>query len=501
MTPLVTSLTLPSLPLAVLQIWLTPLWLLSVGVTLGLLLALVVYGVLWVVNRTAADQVQRAIGESVLMPALYLGGAMAAFAVFASPQMPVEEVIASLRRLPSAGELTETITLDPRSEDVELTLSLVGEEINRYEINSSEDVRVAAEPGAAFSAPFAVVQGDEPYLWNTKSKLARGLRGQVDTVYLTNEGDAPAEVTLTFNSEVRTPEVRQTPVAALTVLGILVAYVLLGWLAPNVANIATATSKEAIGQPMFLLFVVCGAIALFCFIYIPYNTFGEDVKMLKDSGLSTIMVLAILFAVWTASVSIADEIEGKTALTLLSKPISRRQFIIGKYVGIMWAVLLMFLLLGAVFLATISYKVVYDARETSNPTPDWQACNEVMIGAAPGLVLSFFEAATLAAVSVAISTRLPMLPNLVICGAVYAIGHLTPQIVKSSVGNNEFVEFFARLVAVVLPVLDNYKIEGAIAAGLPVPAEYLWWAPLYTLVYIVIALLFALTLFEDRDMA
>ena len=63
------------------------------------------------------------------------------------------------------------------------------------------------------------------------------------------------------------------------------------------------------------------------FIYIPYNTFGEDVKMLKDSGLTLIMVLAILVGLWTASVSVADEIEGRTAVTLLSKPISRRQFV------------------------------------------------------------------------------------------------------------------------------------------------------------------------------
>ena len=71
------------------------------------------------------------------------------------------------------------------------------------------------------------------------------------------------------------------------------------------------------------------------FPFVPYNTFGEDVKMLKAEDLTLIKVLAIVLALWTASVSIADEIEGRTALTVLSKPISRRQFILGKYVGIL----------------------------------------------------------------------------------------------------------------------------------------------------------------------
>ena len=102
----------------------------------------------------------------------------------------------------------------------------------------------------------------------------------------------------------------------------------------------------------------------------PYNTFGEDVKMLKDEDMTLIKVLAIVLALWTASVSIADEIEGRTALTVLSKPIGRRQFIVGKFLGILGPVAILFFVLGAIFLATVSYKVSYDARESSHARPD-----------------------------------------------------------------------------------------------------------------------------------
>ncbi|MEM6330417.1 MAG: ABC transporter permease subunit, partial [Planctomycetota bacterium] len=267
------------------------------------------------------------------------------------------------------------------------------------------------------------------------------------------------------------------------------------------SNIAVATAKEALGQPLFLLFIAGGAFALLIYIVLPYNTFGEDVKMLIDSGLSTIKVLAIIFALWTASVSIAEEIEGKTALTLLSKPISRRQFILGKFYGIVSASLVIFVLLGAWLLATVSYKVVYDAAETSNPTPSWQECHEVVIGVVPGLVLAFQETVALAAVSVAISTRLPMLPNLLICGAIYVLGHLTPLIAQSTVGENEYVQFFAKLFSVVLPELDHFDIQAAISAGQTVPATYLGWSALYCAAYCVFAMLLALLLFDDRDLA
>jgi ABC-type transport system involved in multi-copper enzyme maturation permease subunit len=225
------------------------------------------------------------------------------------------------------------------------------------------------------------------------------------------------------------------------------------------------------------------------------------VKMYKDSGMTTIMVLAILVGLWTASVSVAEEIEGRTALTLLSKPISRRQFVLGKFLGIVWPVLLMFIVLGAWMLIWTSYKVVYDARETANPAPDWQLCSEAMIGTVPGLVLSFMETVVLTAVSVAISTRLAMLPNLLIVGSVYVLGHLGPLIVQSSVGQNEFVAFFGQLIALVLPVLDHFNIQAAVAGGVPVPPDYLAWALLYCVMYSAVAMLLALILFEDRDLA
>jgi ABC-type transport system involved in multi-copper enzyme maturation permease subunit len=102
-----------------------------------------------------------------------------------------------------------------------------------------------------------------------------------------------------------------------------------------------------------------------------------------------IMVLSIVMALWTASTSIADEIEGRTALTLLSKPVGRREFILGKFVGILVPVAIMFLVLGALFLASVSYKVVYDARETAQSDPTLLDCQQEMLQIAPGLALAF----------------------------------------------------------------------------------------------------------------
>ena len=118
---------------------------------------------------------------------------------------------------------------------------------------------------------------------------------------------------------------------------------------------------------------------------------------------------------------------------MLSKPLRRRSFVLGKYLGIFWTVLVTFTLLGTLLLVIVAYKPIYDATETSQQEPIWQVCHFEMVGVVPGLVLAFMEVAILAAISVAISTRLPMIANFIICFSIYVIGHLTPLLVQTSV--------------------------------------------------------------------
>jgi hypothetical protein len=75
------------------------------------------------------------------------------------------------------------------------------------------------------------------------------------------------------------------------------------------------------------------------------------------------------------------------------------------------------------------------------------------------------------------------------------------MLVNSSVGKFEIVRFVGQFIATVLPVLDHFNIQAAVAAGAAVPTNYLWMALAYCVLYSGIALLLGLALFEDRDLA
>jgi ABC-type transport system involved in multi-copper enzyme maturation permease subunit len=483
--------------------WITTLWLISSGVLLGLVALLILWAILFVVRRQAAQQVPLVISEGVLSWFTMIAGGASVLTVIglflvSNPWPMLESVL----RLPLAGSRTITATIPAGAEDVPVRINLHGNEAVQMTVNSDELVEIATASGDHEQFNFMQEVGPtQPSKWSRRTSAQSLYDGNyVENLYVSNLSDREANVVIDVTTGPAYAEVSAVPLAAAAVVAVYLLYFLQAWCFPKVSAIALATTKSEIAQPLFYILVALGIFLLVLFLFLPYNTFGEDIKMLKDSGLTLIMLMGIIQGVWAASNSISEEIDGRTALTVLSKPISRRQFIFGKLAGILWAVLLLFVILGITLLVVVAYKPVYDAREMGSETTEWTVSNLEVMLTIPGLVLAFLEATVLVSLSVAISTRLPMLANFVICFSIYVLGHITPLIVQSQIQFAPVV-FVGQFIATILPVLDHFNIQAAVAAGRPVPFAYLAWAFVYCLLYSTIAMLLALVLFEDRDLA
>lgn len=528
--------------------WLTPVWLLGVGMLAGVALLVLLWGLALVasrltprrmpdsppaasagswfagllrlpfvlISRRTVSEVPQAVREGALWPILIVATVLAAFGVVGA--LFVREPLTLLRsmaRLPAMGTVTVQGTIpvslpenreDEFSEPVahEFPISFRQDEIRQIVFRSDQHLSIAARPFTETKpgAEIDLLANEEQTWLPSKQAASAFIDRDVDRFFVRNLGSRPAQLTCIVTTAPPNPEVTTIPAAAVALAFVFLLYLVQRFAAPRLSAIALATYKSEIAQPLFLIVAALGAVlVVILFPFIPYNTFGEDIKMLQDSGLTLIKVLGIILAVWAASSSISEEIEGRTALTVLSKPIGRPSFILGKFLGIFWTVAVLFVILGVLFLIMVAYKPIYDGRESSTQDVTWQLCHQEMISVVPGLVLAFMETMVLAALSVAISTRLSWLPNLVICFTIYALGHLTPLIVQSSIGQFVFVQFFGQLIATIFPNLDHFSIEAAVAADVPVPPLYLFWAFVYCMIYSMIAMLLALVLFEDRDLA
>lgn len=484
---------------------LPPIWLLGAGALLALAGILLVWSVLALVRPRAAAEARLSLNDGFAGPLAWLLLGLAAIAVAFTPLVPLGQIGRSLMRLAAADDFDRSVTVAPQATLQEISLDLRPQEIESLELKSDAPLSVRTqqpiEGFALVKVPDVDLAANSPWTWNRTAGDTNPFLGQRAKLEATNASDKPVQLRVRGRLVPEFPQAGILPWTTITLLAVAALYAVFRLVPRRIAAIAATTTKEAIGQPVFAVALIVGTVLLLAFIVIPYNTFGEDVKMLKDSGLTLIKVLALLVVIWTASVAVADEIEGRTALTVLSKPLTRPQFILGKFSGLVLVALLVFLILGSVLMATTSLKVVYDAREGAKIDPIWRDCADEMITVVPGLVLSLLETILLAAISLAVSTRLGMVPNLIICFTIYALGHLVPLIVQSSVGKFAIVRFVGQLFATILPVLEHFTIEAAVVGGVPVPWSYLAWAALYAGLYSAVALLVALVLFQNRDLA
>jgi hypothetical protein len=306
---------------------------------------------------------------------------------------------------------------------------------------------------------------------------------------------------------------------------------------PKGGAVALAAYKESLRQPMYWLIIGAAKSAIWVSVVLPYFTFGDDYKMMKQIGFDVIMLAAVLFGVLAASMSISEEIEGRTAITLMSKPVNRRQFLIGKFLGILLACMAMTVLLGWTLNIALRVTPEFDKiNEVTDPMP--QQAENVLVPAFAkavptsaakvvatgtgkwfadtaahsfGLLLGFGQVMILVAISAALATRMAFVVNLVLCLMIYFLGHLAPYVVAVTKQSGSFggatglVGFLGQLFDALLPALEFFNMGPAIIREAPLDlwqfAGYSVTVFGYSVLYTLIALLVGLLLFEDRDLA
>ncbi len=308
----------------------------------------------------------------------------------------------------------------------------------------------------------------------------------------------------------------------------VIVFFLLLLLWPKGGAVALAAFRESVRQPTFWILTIAGILLLVISPFLPYFTFGEDLKMLKDLGYLTIMFVSVVFAILSASVSISEEIEGRTAVTVISKPVSRRHFLLGKFGGFMLAALLMTAILGWLYVWVVLFKQWWEPEigNVEEPDPLWVqqiitsvfspgAAQDLFRGimlwtndygqALPGFVITFGHVIILLAISVALATRVPMIVNIILCITIYFLGHLTTILTAVTEKDYRLVYFVAQVFDTILPGLDHFDMGPAVVRDVPLPATgfflYTVNVTTYAVIYTAIALLVGLVFFEDRDLA
>src|SRR6185295_12707716 len=120
------------------------------------------------------------------------------------------------------------------------------------------------------------------------------------------------------------------------------------------------TFLEAVVQPIYPLLLALGSAIMLIFGLLPFFTLSEDTVMFKSVCLDIILLLILITTLFATSKSIYEEIEDRTMLTLMSKPLRKWEVLVGKYLGIILAAALAIALLGLVISLATWWRIPSD---------------------------------------------------------------------------------------------------------------------------------------------
>ncbi len=287
------------------------------------------------------------------------------------------------------------------------------------------------------------------------------------------------------------------------------------------------TFREAVVQPIYTLLLALGAAILVVFALLPFFTLGEDTIMFKSVSLDVVLLLVLIATLFATSRSIYEEIEDRTMLTLMSKPLRRWQVLLGKYLGISLAALLAVAILGAILILCLWWRIPgdYQLRTGGIDERDIRQLLNLrlmhVLGAGISLVQIWLQVSVLAAIGVALSTRFSLVVNLPVVILLYIAGNLTRFLFPLSGGvladSGTLVQSLAWLLSLILPYLQMFDLKEATVYGklalqgsefaadphaFAIGRVWLWagLSALYAAAYAAFALSVGLWLFQTRDL-
>ncbi|MCG3177910.1 MAG: hypothetical protein BIFFINMI_00232 [Phycisphaerae bacterium] len=286
-------------------------------------------------------------------------------------------------------------------------------------------------------------------------------------------------------------------------------------------TIASVTFREGVRQPFYLLVVLLVLALLILHYFLPFFTLGKDIRMFKEVCLGYMLLGLLLMSLLLAGKVVDEEIENRTTLTLMSKPVRRWELIVGKYLGVMAAVTLALIVFALVLIVATRLRVPEEMRVHPDTIDEKQfqmleqSIHMHTMSLIPACTLLWMQIAVMTAVAVAISTRAPMVLNMVAGFGIFLAAHLTPFLERAVDGAPAWQRGLARVLVILLPYLENFNLNpllifkdivfaGASPGIGQVAYGQVWHmvglAGLYAAGYIAFMLSIALALFRTREL-
>jgi ABC-type transport system involved in multi-copper enzyme maturation permease subunit len=255
----------------------------------------------------------------------------------------------------------------------------------------------------------------------------------------------------------------------------------------RIAAIARNTFREAVRDRVLYNLVIFALLLIGGAIFLGELSAGHEAKIIVDLGLSAILLFGVFIAIFVGVGLVYKEIERRTLYAILSKPIGRGEFVLGKYLGLCLTLLVNVAIMGVgLSLALVYVKRGWDPLVARIWPPILLTYVELMILTGAAMLFSSFSSPALSAL---------------LTFFVFVIGHFTDdlktlaQTMRSAPSRWLFTALYN-----LLPNLTNYNAITAAAHGISPAPGFLLMTTLYGFIYAGVLLAATTLIFRRRNL-
>ena len=344
-----------------------------------------------------------------------------------------------------------------------------------------------------------------PAAWRARQFVLLGLLGLVALYYATLGFHSPAGESGSADN-----------LSPFDFVGFILVGTLIWLTSPAAWTVAVTTFQEAIRRRWVTVLLGFAVVMLGVSTLFTFMSPGTEQKFLRDYGLGFTTILTLITAIFLGTALIPPEIERRTIFTILSKPVTRIEFLIGKYIGVLLTLALNLVVMTVIFLIAYSLFIIGKenglghalAGNASGLTrrgllfDDWNL--------AKALLLNFGTLAIIAALAIALSQITTGITAIILCFVVYFLGQSAPywERLSSGAGNasqaaapvlSPAVRGVAEFIYFFLPRLDRFDVRERLINDLPIGTNYLLKAASSGAIYAAVLLTIAYFAFSDRE--
>jgi Cu-processing system permease protein len=254
----------------------------------------------------------------------------------------------------------------------------------------------------------------------------------------------------------------------------------------RIVSIAFGAFKESVRERVLYNLIVFAFLMIAAAILLGSISVGVEEIILVNLGLAAISVIGLLMAIFIGIGLVSKEIERRTIYNILSKPVSRAEFILGKYAGLLLTLLVNTAIMTAGFYLALAFEK-----------------KGLALGDLSLLVAVYFillQLAIVVGVAVFFSCISTPILSAVFTFSLFVIGNLSSDIRWfGQQSQSLWLEKATSALYYLLPNFSNFNVISQVAHGVRIPGLLVAANTCYAFLYIAILVSASVLIFEERE--